>query len=67
VDNNYINYKELQNLVYRSLFKLFIENEGNLHSFEVLITNNDYRYFNDNMELTLQNLNLFTISKIIPY
>ncbi|PKY26740.1 kinase-like protein [Rhizophagus irregularis] len=31
------NRKKLENLVYRSLFKVFIENEGNLLSFKVVI------------------------------
>jgi hypothetical protein len=62
-ENNNYSYtynscKELKKLVYRSLFKVFIENEGNLYSFKVLISSNsDYASFDDNMiELTLQNL-----------
>jgi hypothetical protein len=61
VENNNYNYnncKELKKLVFRSLFKVFIENEGNLHSFKVLISSNRvYVSFDDNMiEMTLQNL-----------
>ncbi|PKC59358.1 hypothetical protein RhiirA1_469577 [Rhizophagus irregularis] len=49
---------EISILIYRSLFKMFIENEGNLHSFEVEVrTSNDCDYLNDTMELTLQNPN----------
>ncbi|CAB5205677.1 unnamed protein product [Rhizophagus irregularis] len=48
---------ELGNLVYRSLFEVFIESEGNLLSFEVVMIT-DYGcdgYFNDNIDLILQN------------
>jgi hypothetical protein len=67
MDSNHNNYKELKKLVYRSLFKVFVENEGNLHSFEVMLsTNSDYRYFNDNMELTLQNPNfIYNIKNLV--
>ncbi|CAB5094211.1 unnamed protein product [Rhizophagus irregularis] len=45
-------------LVYRSLFKMFIENEGNLHSFEFEYhTVLDFNYLKVTMELTLQNPN----------
>ncbi|GET67201.1 hypothetical protein GLOIN_2v1774310 [Rhizophagus irregularis DAOM 181602=DAOM 197198] len=49
------NYK-LEDLVYRSLFEVFIENEGNLHSLEVVLPFTGYRYLN-NMKI-LQNQNL---------
>ncbi|CAB5179727.1 unnamed protein product [Rhizophagus irregularis] len=49
---------ELGKLIYRSLFEVFIENEGNLHSFEVILnTSVDHYYFGDNMDLILQNPN----------
>ncbi|PKK62609.1 hypothetical protein RhiirC2_855549 [Rhizophagus irregularis] len=49
----------LKNLVYRSLFEVFIENEGSLHSFEaVLSIGNSCNYFSNNMDLILQNPNL---------
>ncbi|RGB24955.1 hypothetical protein C1646_772406 [Rhizophagus diaphanus] len=50
---------EISTLIYRSLIKMFIENEGNLHSFEVEVrTSNDCDYLNDSiMELILQNPN----------
>ncbi|GBC03628.1 hypothetical protein RclHR1_05220005 [Rhizophagus clarus] len=55
VDNN---HEKLDKLVYRSLFELFIENEGNLHSFEIAMSmDNDFENFNDTMELILQNQN----------
>ncbi|UZO10753.1 uncharacterized protein OCT59_002331 [Rhizophagus irregularis] len=44
--------------IYRLLFKMFIENEGNLHSFEVEVcTSNDCNCLKDIMELILQNPN----------
>ncbi|GBC49657.2 hypothetical protein GLOIN_2v1602026 [Rhizophagus irregularis DAOM 181602=DAOM 197198] len=49
----------LGNLVYSLLFEVFIENEGNLHSFEVVHPRSyGYNYFNDNIYLILQNPNL---------
>ncbi|PKK66679.1 hypothetical protein RhiirC2_784480 [Rhizophagus irregularis] len=49
---------DLSILVYRLLFKMFIENEGNLHSFEVEVrTSNDCNCLKDIMELILQNPN----------
>jgi hypothetical protein len=54
--NNYDS--NLKNFVYKSLIEVFIENEGELHSFEVVAPmSNDFGYFNDTMELTLQNPN----------
>ncbi|GET66541.1 hypothetical protein GLOIN_2v1882632 [Rhizophagus irregularis DAOM 181602=DAOM 197198] len=47
---------KLLNLVYRSLFKVFIENEGNLYSFEISRCYD--KYLNDNIDLILQNPNL---------
>ncbi|CAB5181187.1 unnamed protein product [Rhizophagus irregularis] len=58
MDNNYDKRRKAAKLVYRLLFKMFIENEGSLYSFEVKMhTISDYKYFNDTMELTLQNPN----------
>ncbi|CAB5110340.1 hypothetical protein GLOIN_2v1771277 [Rhizophagus irregularis DAOM 181602=DAOM 197198] len=46
-------------LVYRSLFEVFIENEGNLHTFEIVISKGkNCKNFNDNIDLILQNPNL---------
>ncbi|GES75029.1 hypothetical protein GLOIN_2v1881853 [Rhizophagus clarus] len=42
-------------LVYTTLFKIFIENEVNLHLFKIEITVDYYDYFNDISELILQN------------
>jgi hypothetical protein len=43
-------------LIYKLLFKIFIENEVKLHTFDVtVIINIDYDYFNDTFELILQN------------
>jgi hypothetical protein len=65
--DNYNNYKKLKELVYRSLFKVFIENEGNLHSFEIIMSsNNDCTSFNNNIELTLQNPNfIYNIKNLV--
>ncbi|PKK71580.1 hypothetical protein RhiirC2_849074 [Rhizophagus irregularis] len=58
MDNNYDKRRKAAKLVYKLLFKMFIENEGSLYSFEVKMhTISDYKYFNDTMELTLQNPN----------
>ncbi|RGB39173.1 hypothetical protein C1646_812168 [Rhizophagus diaphanus] len=52
------NHQEASKLIYRLLFKMFIENEGSLDSFEIKVTSKDnYSYFNDTMELVLQNPN----------
>ncbi|EXX58752.1 uncharacterized protein OCT59_000314 [Rhizophagus irregularis] len=43
-------------LIYKSLFIIFIENEVNLHSFEVMLFNNTkFEYFDEILELILQN------------
>ncbi|CAB5192177.1 unnamed protein product [Rhizophagus irregularis] len=53
------NQWKLVNLIYRSLLEMFIENEGNLHSFEAeLLTYYDDDYFDNNIDLILQNPNL---------
>ncbi|EXX62578.1 hypothetical protein GLOIN_2v1767282 [Rhizophagus irregularis DAOM 181602=DAOM 197198] len=50
--------EKLEILVYRYLIEVIIENEGNLNSFEVVLpTDTDHKYFNDNMDLILQNPN----------
>jgi hypothetical protein len=61
------NHKELEKLVYRSLFEVFIDNEGSLHSFEIsIITSNNYECFYDTLELTLQNPNfIYNIKNLI--
>ncbi|EXX55405.1 hypothetical protein GLOIN_2v1884052 [Rhizophagus irregularis DAOM 181602=DAOM 197198] len=57
---------ELGKLIYRSLFEVFIENEGNLNSFvAVLNLRVVHEYFVDNMDLILQNSNLtYNISNL---
>ncbi|RGB39223.1 hypothetical protein C1646_812135 [Rhizophagus diaphanus] len=53
------NQRKIVNLISRSLLEMFIENEGNLHSFEVYCTRYfDIHYFYDNLDLILQNPNL---------
>ncbi|PKY24692.1 hypothetical protein RhiirB3_439348 [Rhizophagus irregularis] len=50
---------KLGNLVYRSLLEVFIENEGNLYSLKVVLsTSYLHKYFDDNLDLILQNPNL---------
>jgi hypothetical protein len=48
-----INYKKL---IYRLLFRIFIENEVDVHTFKVTtISQKDYEYFDDTTELVIQN------------
>ncbi|POG71891.1 hypothetical protein GLOIN_2v1875595 [Rhizophagus irregularis DAOM 181602=DAOM 197198] len=53
--DNKLRYK-LENLVYRSLFEVFIKNEVNIHSFG--INHYTFGFSDDNMDLVLQNPNL---------
>ncbi|PKC67371.1 hypothetical protein RhiirA1_534942 [Rhizophagus irregularis] len=53
--DNKLRYK-LENLVYRSLFEVFIKNEVNIHSFG--INHYIFGFSDDNMDLVLQNPNL---------
>src|SRR5437762_2312683 len=63
-----VNNFESTSLVYRSLFKIFVENEVNLHSFEVIMsTHNNYKDFVDTVELTLQNPNFISNIRNLPY
>ncbi|GES72736.1 hypothetical protein GLOIN_2v1881853 [Rhizophagus clarus] len=48
---------DFKRLVYMSLFKIFIDNEVNLHTFEIEIIDSYYGYFNGIFELILQNTN----------
>ncbi|PKY20301.1 hypothetical protein RhiirB3_433570 [Rhizophagus irregularis] len=59
IKNAYLNLKtDFKRLIHMSLFKIFIENEVNLHTFEIEVTLNGYSsYFNDIFELILQNTN----------
>jgi hypothetical protein len=51
-------HRKLEKFVYESLFEVFIENEGNLHSFEIIMSSfSECNYLNDTLELTLQNPN----------
>jgi hypothetical protein len=61
------NFGTSANLVYRLLFKTFIENEVKLNSFEiVMLTNRDHKYFNGMLELILKNLNfIYNIKNLI--
>ncbi|GBB89776.1 hypothetical protein RclHR1_16590002 [Rhizophagus clarus] len=56
IENFISSTNNIKRFVYRSLIKTFIENEGNLHSFEiVLCIERDYEYFNYAFGLILQN------------
>jgi hypothetical protein len=58
---SYLSYSQLSNftqLIYKSLFRLFIENRVNLHSFEVnLLSDTEFECFDEIFELILQNPN----------
>ncbi|GBB86053.1 hypothetical protein RclHR1_01250016 [Rhizophagus clarus] len=58
---NLLSYSQMINftkLIYKSLFRIFIENKVNLHSFEFrLLNNEDLKYFDEILELILQNPN----------
>ncbi|GBC03631.1 hypothetical protein RclHR1_05220008 [Rhizophagus clarus] len=52
------NLMKLNKLVYRSLFEVFVGNEGNLHSLEIIMyINKNFENFDNTMELILQNPN----------
>ncbi|CAB5202271.1 unnamed protein product [Rhizophagus irregularis] len=52
--------------IYKSLFLIFIENEVNLYSLKVsLFTDEEREYFDDTLELILQNQNFFNNIKIL--
>jgi hypothetical protein len=61
IQNTNLLYSQILNttkLIFKSLFLIFIENEANLHSFEVRIsTHSDVKYFDETFELILQNPN----------
>ncbi|CAB5192187.1 unnamed protein product [Rhizophagus irregularis] len=52
------NQGKLVNFIYRSLLEMFIENEGNLYSFEVELSSSYNHYYFNNIDLILQNPNL---------
>ncbi|POG71800.1 uncharacterized protein OCT59_000165 [Rhizophagus irregularis] len=53
VDNN---HKNLEKLVYKSLFEVFLKHEGSLHSFRFIMSRNiHFTCFDNTMELVLQN------------
>jgi hypothetical protein len=57
-DSSTSQISNLTKLIYRLLFLIFIENEANLHSFEVTLLNNaEYECFDEVFELILQNPN----------
>ncbi|CAB5181295.1 unnamed protein product [Rhizophagus irregularis] len=55
VDQKSLKYTKM---IYRSLFRLFIEKEADINTLEVtMLIDNDLEYFNDTFELILQNPN----------
>ncbi|GES72733.1 hypothetical protein GLOIN_2v1881853 [Rhizophagus clarus] len=59
---------DFKRLVHMSLFKIFIDKEVNLHTFEIEIFNRCYNYFNDIFELILQNTNfIYNIENLNLY
>ncbi|POG71912.1 hypothetical protein GLOIN_2v1601300, partial [Rhizophagus irregularis DAOM 181602=DAOM 197198] len=59
------NQEKLVNFIYRSLLEMFIENEGDLHSFEVVLPTYYDNYFDNNIDLILQNPNItYNISNL---
>ncbi|RGB41335.1 hypothetical protein C1646_795086 [Rhizophagus diaphanus] len=62
IEEKHSNYSPSQmsnftNLIFRSLFLIFIENEVNLHSFKVMADYEEYKCFDAAFELILQNPN----------
>ncbi|CAB5181297.1 unnamed protein product [Rhizophagus irregularis] len=56
VDHESLRYTKM---IYKSLFRLFIENEANIHTFKfTMLVDNDLEYFKEIFELILQNQNL---------
>jgi hypothetical protein len=56
--SNYSTQMYYKKLVYRLLFRRFIENKVDVHTFRVaMVSNKDYEYFNDTTELVIQNPN----------
>ncbi|GBB95374.1 hypothetical protein RclHR1_02520009 [Rhizophagus clarus] len=54
----YLSVYDFKILINKSLFKIFIENEVNLHTLEIEISNNSFNtYLNNILELILQNRN----------
>ncbi|PKY24700.1 hypothetical protein RhiirB3_527406 [Rhizophagus irregularis] len=59
------NQEKPVNFIYRSLLEMFIENEGDLHSFEVVLPTYYDNYFDNNIDLILQNPNItYNISNL---
>ncbi|CAB5181379.1 unnamed protein product [Rhizophagus irregularis] len=63
----YPHFENITSLIYKSLFKMFIiDNEIKLNTFEIeIITDKDHDYFNDALELILQNSNFICNIKIL--
>jgi hypothetical protein len=56
--SNYSTQINCKKLLYRLLFRIFIENEVDVHTFKVTtISHKDYEYFNDTTEFVTQNPN----------
>jgi hypothetical protein len=61
-----VNFKEFSKIIYSSLFKIFINNEVNLNIFEAeIITDKNCDFFENVIELIIQNPNLISTVKIL--
>ncbi|GES75219.1 hypothetical protein GLOIN_2v1881853 [Rhizophagus clarus] len=60
-DSDTCSVSNFRKIIYTSLFKIFNENEINLHTFEIDVSNSDYNdyytYYDNIFELILQNTN----------
>jgi hypothetical protein len=66
IDSNFDQNLNIIKLIYKSLFKIFIDNEVNLHTLEIeIITQKDCDYFKISLELILQNPNFINNLKIL--
>jgi hypothetical protein len=67
--HNYCTKINFTKSVYRLLFRIFIENEVNVHTFKVtVLSSEDYEYFNDITELVVQNPNfIYNIRNLTLY
>jgi hypothetical protein len=67
--SNYADKINFKKLIYGLLFRIFIENEVNVHTFKVTtVLYGDYEYFNDTAEFVMQNPNFIcNIRNLILY
>jgi hypothetical protein len=67
--SNYSTQINCKKLIYRLLFRIFIENEIDAHTFKATtISHEDYEYFDDTTELVIQNPNfIYNIRNLTLY